>query len=159
HKSVQVDTVFTEPAQTLDGLHIALRANVELPNEIKSLSLFGAEGIGLYRSEFMFLNRLPELPTEEEQYQIYSRLAEATGEAGANIRILDLGGDKLSLPGFEAESNPSLGLRAIRLALRAREVFQTQLRAILRANTNGNLRVVLPLVSTLTELRLAKQII
>lgn len=151
--------VVSEPAVTLDGTRITLRANVELPNEIKSLALFGAEGIGLYRSEFMFLTRLPQLPDEEEQYAIYSMLAAETGEAGANIRIFDLGGDKLSLPGFAAETNPALGLRAIRLSLRAQSVFRTQLRAILRANQRGNLRVVLPLVSTLTELRLAKQII
>ena len=148
-----------EPAQTLDGTRITLRANVELPNEIKSLALFGAEGIGLYRSEFMFLNRLPHLPDEEEQFQVYAMLSEETGEEGANIRIFDLGGDKLSLPGFAAEINPALGLRAIRLSLRAQSIFRTQLRAILRANQRGNLRVVLPLVSTVTELRLAKQII
>jgi phosphotransferase system enzyme I (PtsI) len=148
-----------EPAETLDGVRIRLRANVELPNEIESLSLFGAEGIGLYRSEFMFLNRLPELPDEEEQMELYKRLSDATGEAGASIRVFDLGGDKLSLQGFEAEQNPALGLRAIRLSMRATDVFQTQLKAILRANRRGNLRVVLPLISTITELRLAKQFI
>lgn len=148
-----------EPANTADGVRITLRANVELPNEIESLSLFGAEGIGLYRSEFMFLNHLPDLPDEEEQVELYSRLSEATGKHGASIRIFDLGGDKLSLQGFEAEQNPALGLRAIRLSMRAKPVFNTQLRAILRANMNGNLRVVLPLISTITELRLAKQFI
>src|SRR5262249_17848798 len=100
-----------EPTKTLDGTRIILRANVELPNEIESLGLFGAEGIGLYRSEFMFLNRLPELPGEEEQFAFYSRLSEATGNAGARIRTFDLGGDKMPLPGFEDEDNPALGLR------------------------------------------------
>lgn len=155
----QARVVSPEPAQTLDGTRITLRANVELPNEIKSLALFGAEGIGLYRSEFMFLARLPNLPDEDEQVEIYSTLSEATGAAGANIRVFDLGGDKLSLPGFAPETNPALGLRAVRLSLRAQSVFRTQLRAVLRANRRGNLRVVLPLVSTLTELRLAKQVI
>jgi phosphotransferase system enzyme I (PtsI) len=148
-----------EPAITTDGQRIMMRANVELESEVDSLSLFGAEGIGLYRSEYLFLNRLPQLPSEEEQYQVYRRLAEATGAAGASIRIFDLGGDKLSLEGFEPEQNPALGLRAIRLALRVEEIFRIQLRAILRANRHGNLRIVLPLISTLSELERAKRII
>lgn len=149
----------TEPTATLDGVRIKLRANLELPNEIVSLPLFGAEGIGLYRSEFMFLNRLPNLPDEEEQCLLYSWLAESTGEEGASIRIFDLGGDKLSLQGFEGEANPALGLRAIRLSLRAKEIYKTQLRAIFRANMEGNLRIILPLVTTIDELREARQII
>jgi phosphoenolpyruvate-protein phosphotransferase (PTS system enzyme I) len=146
-------------AETRDGVRITLRANVELPSEIESLALFGAEGIGLYRSEFLFLTRLPELPGEDEQYEVYRRLAEATGEAGANIRVFDLGGDKLTLEGFETEQNPALGLRAMRLSLKVETIFRTQLRAILRANAYGHLRVVLPLISTITELRDAKRII
>ena len=149
----------SEAAETLDGARVTLRANVELSTEIESLARFGAEGIGLYRSEFMFLNRLPELPSEDEQYQIYRKLAEATGEGGASIRVFDLGGDKLSLGGFEQENNPALGLRAIRLSLKVEHIFRTQLRAILRANLHGRLRVVLPLISTITELREAKRII
>ena len=149
----------SQAAETTDGVRMTLRANVELPTEIESLNLFGAEGIGLYRSEFLFLTRLPELPGEEEQYEVYQTLAKATGEAGANIRVFDLGGDKLTLDGFETEQNPALGLRAIRLSLKAEHVFRTQLRAILRANLHGRLRVVLPLVSTITELREAKRII
>jgi phosphotransferase system enzyme I (PtsI) len=148
-----------EPAQTVDGVRITLRANVELPSEIGSLALFGAEGIGLYRSEFIFLHRLPELPSEDEQFEVYRRLAEATGDAGASIRVFDLGGDKLTLDGFEPEQNPALGLRAIRLSLKAEQIFRTQLRAVLRANLHGNLRVVLPLISTIAELREAKRII
>jgi phosphoenolpyruvate-protein phosphotransferase (PTS system enzyme I) len=149
----------SEPAETIDGVRITLRANIELAGEIESLGLFGAEGIGLYRSEFMFLNRLPDLPSEDEQYVLYRRLAEATGESGASIRVFDLGGDKLTLEGFEPEQNPALGLRAIRLSLKVEEVFRTQLRAVLRANLHGKLRVVLPLISTITELRRAKRII
>jgi phosphotransferase system enzyme I (PtsI) len=149
----------TEAAETLDGVRITLRANVELPTEIESLGRFGAEGIGLYRSEFIFLAGLPNLPGEDEQYQLYRRLAEAAGDAGASIRVFDLGGDKLTLKGYEAEVNPALGLRAIRLSLRAEEIFRTQLRAILRANMHGKLRVVLPLISTISELRDAKRII
>jgi phosphotransferase system enzyme I (PtsI) len=107
----------------------------------------------------LFLTRLPELPGEDEQYEVYRRLAEATGNEGANIRVFDLGGDKLTLEGFETEQNPALGLRAIRLSLKEEHVFRTQLRAILRANLHGRLRVVLPLISTISELREAKRII
>lgn len=156
---VRDDAQTAQAAETIDGVRMILRANVELPTEIESLRLFGAEGIGLYRSEFLFLNRLPELPGEDEQYEVYRKLAEATGEPGANIRVFDLGGDKLTLAGFEAEQNPALGLRAIRLSLKAEYIFRTQLRAVLRANLHGRLRVVLPLISTITELREAKRII
>src|SRR4030095_13497286 len=149
----------SQAAETIDGTRITLRANVELPTEIESLKLFGAEGIGLYRSEFLFLNRLPDLPGEDEQYQVYRKLAEETRESGANIRVFDLGGDKLTLGGFEAEQNPALGLRAIRLSLKVEHIFRTQLRAILRATLHGRLRVVLPLISTITELREAKRVI
>ncbi|HJQ22673.1 MAG TPA: phosphoenolpyruvate--protein phosphotransferase [Blastocatellia bacterium] len=149
----------TEAAETTDGGRITLRANVEMPAEIDALARFGAEGIGLYRSEFIFLAGLPELPGEEEQYQLYRRLAASAGEAGASIRVFDLGGDKLTLKGFEEEMNPALGLRAIRLSLRVEAIFRTQLRAILRANVHGRLRVVLPLISTISELREAKRII
>ena len=149
----------SEPAVTLDGTHIVLRANVELASEIESSTLFGAEGIGLYRSEYLFLKRLPALPTEDEQYQVYCKLARASGEAGANIRVFDLGGDKLTLEGFEKEQNPVLGLRGIRLSLKVEEIFRTQVRAILRANQFGHLRIVLPLVSMISELREAKRII
>ena len=148
-----------QAAETIDGVVITVRANVELPTEIDSLERFGAEGVGLYRSEFLFLTRLPELPGEDEQYEVYRKLAKAAGDAGANIRVFDLGGDKLTLEGFETEQNPALGLRAIRLSLKVEHVFRMQLRAILRANLHGRLRVVLPLISTITELREAKRII
>ena len=149
----------SQAAETTDGVRMTLRANIELATEIESLALFGADGVGLYRSEFLFLTRLPDLPGEDEQYEVYRKLAVATGDAGANIRVFDLGGDKLTLEGFETEQNPALGLRAIRLSLKADHVFRTQLRAILRANLHGRLRVVLPLISTITELREAKYII
>src|SRR6185503_20749618 len=105
-----------QAAETTDGVRITLRANIELHTEIESLARFGAEGVGLYRSEFLFLTRLPDLPGEDEQYEVYRKLSEATGQNGANIRVFDLGGDKLTLEGFEAEQNPALGLRAIRLS-------------------------------------------
>src|SRR5204862_3197965 len=113
-------------------------------------------GVGLYRSEFLYSNGLP---SEDEQYQAYKLLAEMTGEYGANIRTFDLGGDKLHLDGFKPERNPALGLRSIRLSLAVEHVFRAQVRAILRAAQHGKLKILLPFISNLDELRQAKQII
>jgi phosphotransferase system enzyme I (PtsI) len=147
------------PAITADGTKIALRANIELLDDTEPLHRYNAEGIGLYRSEFLYSQVQSGLPTEEEQFEVYKILAETSGAAGAVIRTFDLGGDKLRLDGFEVEPNPALGLRAIRLSLTIEEVFRTQLRAILRAAAFGNLKIVLPLISNLDELRSAKRII
>lgn len=147
------------PAVTRDGTPIALRANIDLAEEIEVLHRFNAAGIGLYRSEFLYAQLLTGLPTEEEQYEVYRLLAETSGSEGAVIRTFDLGGDKLRLSGFKAERNPALGLRAIRLSFAVEEVFRTQLRAILRAAEHGKLKVVLPLISNPDELRHAKHII
>jgi len=147
------------PAITTDGQSFTLRANIELPSEIEAIDRFGAEGIGLFRSEFLFLNSLPDLPQEEEQFAFYRRLAEVTGEDGACIRTFDLGGDKAGLTDFEDEKNPALGLRAIRLSLKMENIFRTQLRAILRASAYGRLRIMLPLISSIAELRAAKKIV
>ncbi|HWQ32907.1 MAG TPA: phosphoenolpyruvate--protein phosphotransferase [Blastocatellia bacterium] len=147
------------PSITADGTKIALRANIELLDDTEPLHRYNAEGIGLYRSEFLYSQVQSGLPTEEEQFEVYKILAETSGAAGAVIRTFDLGGDKLRLEGFEEEPNPALGLRAIRLSLTIEEVFRTQLRAILRAAAFGNLKIVLPLISNLDELRSAKRII
>jgi phosphotransferase system enzyme I (PtsI) len=144
------------PAVTLDGHQVALRANVELLEEIEIFHRFNAAGVGLYRSEFLFSNGLP---SEDEQYRAYKLLAEMTGEYGANIRTFDLGGDKLQLEGFKPERNPALGLRSIRLSLAVEHVFRTQVRAILRAAQHGKLKILLPFISNLDELRHAKQLI
>jgi phosphoenolpyruvate-protein phosphotransferase (PTS system enzyme I) len=144
------------PAVTLDGHQVALRANVELLEEIEIFHRFNAAGVGLYRSEFLYSNGLP---SEEEQYEAYKLLAEMTGEYGANIRTFDLGGDKLHLEGFKPERNPALGLRSIRLSLAVEHVFRTQVRAILRAAQHGKLKILLPFISDLDELRRAKQLI
>ncbi|MBI3426823.1 MAG: phosphoenolpyruvate--protein phosphotransferase [Acidobacteria bacterium] len=144
------------PAVTRDGQQIALRANLELLEEIEVFHRFNATGVGLYRSEFLYSNGLP---SEDEQYEAYKLLAEMTGEYGANIRTFDLGGDKLQLEGFKPERNPALGLRSIRLSLAVQHVFRTQVRAILRAAQHGKLKILLPFVSNLDELRQAKQII
>jgi len=147
------------PAITHDGQPIALRANIELTDELDSVHRFNAAGIGLFRSEFLYAKAESGLPSEEEQYEVYKLLAETSGHEGAVIRTFDLGGDKLHLDGFKAERNPALGLRAIRLSFKVEEVFHTQLRAILRAAVHGNLKIVLPMISNLDELRHAKQTI
>ena len=143
-------------ARTTDGHAVTLRANIELVEEVPSLIAHGALGVGLYRTEFLYLNR-QGLPSEEEQYAAYRSLLEALPGRPVTVRTFDLGGDK-SLPGSMAahEENPSLGLRAIRYCLAHPEMFLTQLRALWRASVHGDLRVMFPLVSGLGELRRAK---
>jgi phosphoenolpyruvate-protein phosphotransferase (PTS system enzyme I) len=147
------------PALTLDNERVILRANIELLDEIDVLQRSNAAGVGLYRSEYLYAQSSSGLPTEDEQYEVYRLLGEMSGDEGAVIRTFDLGGDKLHLGGFKQEPNPALGLRAIRLSLTVGEVFRTQLKAILRAALHGRLKIVLPLISNLDELRLAKKII
>ena len=144
------------PAVSQDGFRVRLNGNMEFVEEIPSLLAHGAEGIGLYRTEFLFLDRAT-VPTEEEHYRAYRAVLEAMEGRPVTIRTLDLGGDKV--PGnkrFEREPNPAMGLRAIRYCLHNREMFRTQLRALLRASVHGNLRVMFPLISGLTELREAR---
>lgn len=147
------------PAITRDNQEIKLRANIELIEEIETFQRFNAAGVGLYRSEFLYAQAASGLPTENEQYEAYKFLAEMSGEAGAVIRTFDLGGDKLHLDGFKPERNPALGLRAIRLSLAVEHVFRTQVRAILRAAAHGNLKILLPFISDIDEVRAAKRII
>jgi phosphoenolpyruvate-protein phosphotransferase (PTS system enzyme I) len=142
-------------AVTSDGYRLKLNGNIEFPEEIPSLLAHGAQGIGLYRTEFLFLNR-PSAPTEEEHYQAYKQVLEAMQGRPVTIRTLDLGGDKVPGKKPEKEQNPAMGLRAIRYCLQHREMFRVQLRALLRASTHGNLRVMFPLVSGLPELREAR---
>lgn len=147
------------PSTTLDGRHITLSANIESPNDVELVKKNGAEGIGLYRTEFFYLNR-EELPNEEEQYENYCAVAAQIPDHSLIIRTLDLGGDKfmsaLQLPG---ELNPFLGWRAIRFCLEQVDVFKTQLRAILRASAMGNIRMMYPMISGLDELRRANAIL
>ena len=147
------------PASTPDGHQVTLAANIEIPQELDEIFQHGAEGIGLYRTEFLFMNR-EENPTEDEQYEAYKELATKTGVNPAIIRTLDLGGDKFitHLNPFH-ESNPFLGLRAIRLCLKRPEIFKTQLRAILRAAAHGPIKVMFPMISTLSEVRESKIIL
>jgi phosphotransferase system enzyme I (PtsI) len=143
------------PAITTDGARVKLNGNIEFPEEIPSLLAHGAEGIGLYRTEFLFLDR-PAPPTEEEHYQSYKQVLEAMGNRPVTIRTLDLGGDKVPGKKVDRETNPAMGLRAIRYCLAHREMFRVQLRAILRASVHGNLRVMIPLISGIAELREAR---
>jgi phosphotransferase system enzyme I (PtsI) len=140
------------PAETLDGRRFILEANIEVPEEVEQALKFGAEGIGLYRSEFLFLapGRAAE---EEQQYGAYRKVLKAMGNLPVTIRTVDIGGDKI-LPDFQvaaAEKNPLLGWRAIRFSLALPDLFKTQLRALLRASVDGNLRILLPLISGIDE--------
>lgn len=147
------------PAETADGTRIQLLGNIEFPYEVEQCVKRGADGIGLYRTEFLFLSR-DEVPTEEEQTAAYSAVAEALSEQPVVMRTIDLGADKMpSLPFPEDEANPFLGLRSIRLALRNPDLFRTQLRAILRASLSGNISIMFPLVSTMMELKHAKMVL
>jgi phosphotransferase system enzyme I (PtsI) len=149
----------TLPAETRDGVRIRLQANIEMVEEIPSAKAHGAEGIGLYRTEILYLNR-QDLPTEEEHYHTYRRLAESIYPAPATIRTLDIGGDKF-LSGYskDNEMNPAMGLRAIRFSMKEREIFKIQLRGILRASAYGKLRILFPMISGIEEIRQAKAIL
>jgi phosphoenolpyruvate-protein phosphotransferase (PTS system enzyme I) len=139
---------------TRDGRHIVLSANIELPEDVDAVAANGAEGIGLYRTEFLYLNR-STLPTEDEQYETYRKVAERVRPDPLIIRTFDLGGDKLA-PGtvdISDELNPFLGWRAIRFCLENIGIFKTQLRAILRASAVGNVKIMFPMISGLDELR------
>jgi phosphotransferase system enzyme I (PtsI) len=137
---------------TLDRVKFTLLANIELPEEVEMAFSFGAEGIGLFRSEFIYLQR-NSLPTEEEHLSAYSRIARAAYPSPVYIRTVDIGGEK-SLPQMkiEKEPNPALGLRAIRFSLWNRDLFKVQLRAILRASTLRNVRILIPMVTELEEI-------
>src|SRR5436309_1173487 len=145
---------------TRDGRHIVLSANIELPEDVDAVAANGAEGIGLYRTEFLYLNR-NTLPTENEQYETYRKVAERVRPDPLIIRTFDLGGDKLA-PGtvdIRDELNPFLGWRAIRFCLENIDIFKTQLRAILRASAVGNVKIMFPMISGLEELRHAKAVL
>ncbi|MDZ4736604.1 MAG: phosphoenolpyruvate--protein phosphotransferase [Rhodospirillaceae bacterium] len=147
------------PAVTRDGTTIRLAANLELPREFEQALLNGAEGVGLLRSEFMFMNR-PDLPDEDEQYQGFRTIIEAMAGKMVTIRTLDLGADKLAASltdRFGESANPALGLRAIRLSLREPALLDAQLAAILRASAHGLVRILLPMVSAASEVRAVRQ--
>lgn len=146
-------------ATTSDGTRVVLSANIELPEEASIACEHGAEGVGLYRTEFLYVNRIAP-PTEEEQLAIFERVVRSMKGRPVTLRTFDIGGDKFAttfrLPG---ELNPMLGLRAVRLALTEREVFRAHLRAMLRASAHGPVRIMIPLVSSLDELRVCRQLV
>jgi phosphotransferase system enzyme I (PtsI) len=145
-----------KPAVTTDNAKIALLTNIEFPYEAKACLEKGADGIGLYRTEFLYLRSEIE-PTEEEHYEAYRAVIKSVGECPVTIRTLDLGADKYTQSqAREPERNPFLGLRSIRYCLQNLELFKVQLRAILRASVEGDVRIMFPLISSLMELRQAK---
>jgi len=147
-------------AMTKDQHRISLQANIELTEELDDARKFGAEGIGLYRSEFLYISTSPDLPTEEEHFNIYRKLAEATAPDWCVIRTFDLGGKKLAREVMGSkEDNPVLGLRALRLCMQHRDMFKTQLRALLRASAFGKIKIMFPLVSGVQELRQVKTLV
>lgn len=150
------------PLETTDGVEVTLRANIELPSEFAGVTQFGARGIGLYRSEFLLVHR-GVFVSEDVQRRAYEEIAELAGNDGAVVRLFDLGPNNLrdSSPSqsLEQDKNPALGLRAIRFSLRHEETMRTQVRAILLAAQKGRLKIVLPMVSDLTDVRRARAII
>ena len=147
------------PLRTEDGVDVILRANLELTAEFEGIQRFGAQGVGLYRSEFLLSQRGGRMPSEDEQCEAYREIATLAGEDGATIRLFDLGGDKAAGALNDNERNPALGLRAIRFSLRHEGDLRTQVRAILRAAVYGRLSIVLPMISDLTEVRSVRRII
>ena len=147
------------PAETLDGCHIYVRGNIELFEEVTAVLDYGAEGIGLYRTEFLYLAS-KTLPNEEQLFETYRDLAEIVSPHPVTIRTIDLGGDKFasSIP-LAPEMNPALGLRAIRFCLKERGIFETQLRAILRASNYGSIRLMFPLVSGVSDIIAVKEVL
>jgi len=143
-------------ALTIDGTQIELLANIEVPEDVAAVRASGATGIGLYRTEFLFMNR-HDMPNEEEQFEAYKSVAKAMKGAPVTIRTLDLGADKQMNPDTVVNSpNPALGLRAIRLCLSEPQIFHTQLRALLRASHYGKIKILIPMLCMLSELRQTK---
>lgn len=142
------------PARTIDGTHIEIQANIELPRDFDTVRVVGAAGVGLYRTEFLFMNRETP-PAEEEHFQTYMEVLDTLGGLPLTIRTLDLGADKQVDGGRQSgpvQSNPALGLRAVRLCLKEPGLFRPQLRAILRASAHGNVRMMIPMVSNTHEI-------
>ncbi len=155
----QLKALIHIPTITKAGKHIILAANIGKPDDVSKVIAVGADGIGLFRTEFLFMDR-KELPTEEEQFQAYKQVAQAMEGKPVVIRTLDIGGDKklpyLPLP---EEMNPFLGLRAIRLCLKRKDLFMVQLRALLRAAVHGNIQIMFPMISSLEEFIKTKEIV
>ncbi len=150
--------VISEKATTLDGVEIAIRANVDIPEAYQLARHFGAEGIGLFRSESL-ITRPGKIPSEDEQILAYNQMAEIVGKAGVKIRTFDIGFDQLTGDGLSSELNPSLGLRSIRFSLQDSTYFRTQIRAIFRAAFKQSIDIVLPMISGVSEILQSRTII
>jgi phosphotransferase system enzyme I (PtsI) len=152
----KLQRIKTTKALTIDGTSIELLANIEVPEDVAAVKASGATGIGLYRTEFLFMNR-HDMPNEEEQFEAYKSVAEAMKGAPVTIRTLDLGADKqMNADTVVNSPNPALGLRAIRLCLSEPQIFHTQLRALLRASHYGKIKILIPMLCMLSELRQTK---
>lgn len=147
-----------KPCKTKDGIRVLLRTNIEMPQEVEKVLDLNTDGVGLFRTEFLYIGR-DKLPDEDEQTRIYSEIAERLSPLEVIIRTFDIGGDKMPVIGIEKEPNPFLGCRGIRLAFAREQMFRTQIRAILRAAIHGNLKVMFPMISSVEEVRKAKKII
>lgn len=155
-QEAQLSQLRDTPAMTVDGIRIHLEANIELPSEAQAAFEIGADGIGLFRSEFLFMGR-KDLPSENEQFEAYARVVQTMQGRPVTIRTLDIGADK-TLDGEQTvATNPALGLRAIRYCLAHPELFQTQLRALLRASQFGLVRILIPMISTMEEVHAVRQ--
>jgi phosphotransferase system enzyme I (PtsI) len=147
------------PSTLLEGIHVSLLANIEVEEQLELVKDSGCEGVGLFRTEYIFINS-QSLPTEEEQYGIYKRVAEAMNPLETTIRVIDIGGDKMpAYMDHRDERNPFLGWRGLRYALAHRGILRTQIRAILRAAAHGNVRILFPMVSDLDEVASVKEIV
>ena len=158
-EKAELQKLVDEPSETMDGIAVELAANIGTPDDLDGVKSNGAEGIGLYRTEFLYMGR-NELPTEEEQYEAYKKVLEDMDDKPVVVRTLDVGGDKelpyLDLP---KEMNPFLGHRAVRMTLDNPDLFRTQLRALLRASQHGNLKIMFPMIATIDEFNRAKALL
>ena len=157
-RDVELRALASEEAITTDGVRLTLRANVDLPDEADAAATSGADGVGLMRTEFLVVGRA-SMPDEDEQFRAYTKVVVAFRDRPVVIRTFDVGGDKLPVGGFPHEPNPFLGWRAIRMCLDEADLFKTQLRALLRAAVHGDVRIMLPLVVTLDEVRQARALL
>lgn len=155
----ELEILKDKPSITIDGRQVEIAGNIGTPKDVEGVLANGGEGVGLYRTEFLYMNR-NDMPTEEEQFEAYKKVLEAMGDKPVIIRTLDIGGDKelpyLDLP---EEMNPFLGYRAIRICLDRTDIFKTQLRALLRASIYGNLKIMYPMISSIEEVRAANKIL